>query len=294
MDDEDTFSYNSIAPGLPPASSDRQRWWLNNGAFSCDRCLFDSTNRSGLPASSNIIGSHDCQQPNPRKPPNPYFPSNEPDWIAVSSRSQAKTGARVQWKGSDSVANWALSKSSSTLPPMVDLDHPISNNLVQVNNRSTRHGPKSPRRAGSSASFMPTLREPTRKPAPPVPKKPAVLASPNNLDAVLERKHTPQVAYLSQTPRATSTRSRTSMIGDVDLSPPLHRNPQTLIRSDFGLPINARSLQGSGSMLPNRTNINNHNTAWLDQSGDSKGNHDLLSDDSDVAQNIPSLRPHRS
>lgn len=30
--DEDLAGYNSIAAGLPPASSDRRKWWLDNGA----------------------------------------------------------------------------------------------------------------------------------------------------------------------------------------------------------------------------------------------------------------------
>ena len=31
VDEEDLIGYVSIAPGLPPASSDRRKWWLNNG-----------------------------------------------------------------------------------------------------------------------------------------------------------------------------------------------------------------------------------------------------------------------
>lgn len=31
LDDEDIMGNDSIAPGLPPASSDRSRWWLDNG-----------------------------------------------------------------------------------------------------------------------------------------------------------------------------------------------------------------------------------------------------------------------
>jgi inositol-1,4,5-trisphosphate 5-phosphatase len=30
-DDEDLLGYDSIEPGLPPASSDRKKWWLDNG-----------------------------------------------------------------------------------------------------------------------------------------------------------------------------------------------------------------------------------------------------------------------
>lgn len=33
-DDEDLIGYGSIAPELPPASSDRRRWWLDNGEKS--------------------------------------------------------------------------------------------------------------------------------------------------------------------------------------------------------------------------------------------------------------------
>lgn len=36
LDDDDTMSQDSvsIAPGLPPASSDRSKWWLDNGELS--------------------------------------------------------------------------------------------------------------------------------------------------------------------------------------------------------------------------------------------------------------------
>lgn len=32
-DEEDLLDMESIAPGLPPASSDRHKWWLDNGVF---------------------------------------------------------------------------------------------------------------------------------------------------------------------------------------------------------------------------------------------------------------------
>lgn len=31
VDDEDLIGYDPIAPELPPASSDRRKWWLDNG-----------------------------------------------------------------------------------------------------------------------------------------------------------------------------------------------------------------------------------------------------------------------
>lgn len=30
-DDDDLLEYESVEPGLPPASSDRRKWWLDNG-----------------------------------------------------------------------------------------------------------------------------------------------------------------------------------------------------------------------------------------------------------------------
>lgn len=33
LDDEENMPHVSIAPGLPPASSDRTRWWLDHGAY---------------------------------------------------------------------------------------------------------------------------------------------------------------------------------------------------------------------------------------------------------------------
>jgi hypothetical protein len=32
-DDEDLLGYESVEPGLPPASSDRRKWWLDNGTY---------------------------------------------------------------------------------------------------------------------------------------------------------------------------------------------------------------------------------------------------------------------
>ena len=31
IDEEDLLGFDPIAPGLPPASSDRRKWWLDNG-----------------------------------------------------------------------------------------------------------------------------------------------------------------------------------------------------------------------------------------------------------------------
>lgn len=35
LDDEDLIGYDPIAPELPPASSDRRKWWLDDGERFC-------------------------------------------------------------------------------------------------------------------------------------------------------------------------------------------------------------------------------------------------------------------
>lgn len=37
--DEDATGYNSIAAGLPPASSDRRKWWLDQGTIKMNPLL---------------------------------------------------------------------------------------------------------------------------------------------------------------------------------------------------------------------------------------------------------------
>jgi len=66
-DDEDLIGYDSIEAGLPPASSDKRKWWLDNGQ----------------PARSDIRPPQKGLIPNPNRPSNPYTPTDEPDWVTV-------------------------------------------------------------------------------------------------------------------------------------------------------------------------------------------------------------------
>ncbi|KAL6834790.1 SacI homology domain-containing protein [Trichoderma camerunense] len=74
-DDEDLIGYDAIEPGLPPASSDRQKWWLDN--------------RQPARAHIPIPSGRDGQQMglNPNRPSNPFGQGEELDWISVSRSS---------------------------------------------------------------------------------------------------------------------------------------------------------------------------------------------------------------
>ncbi|KAG6041285.1 hypothetical protein E4U41_005113 [Claviceps citrina] len=71
-DDEDLIGYDSIEPGLPPASSDRQKWWLDNRQPARAHMTVPN-GRDGLPMTLN-----------PHRPSNPFGQTDEPDWVSVS------------------------------------------------------------------------------------------------------------------------------------------------------------------------------------------------------------------
>lgn len=72
-EDEDLIGYDAIEPGLPPASSDRQKWWLENGKQA----------QSTITAPKPMDGSTSTIL-NPNRQANPFVPSDEPDWVNVS------------------------------------------------------------------------------------------------------------------------------------------------------------------------------------------------------------------
>jgi synaptojanin len=72
-DAEDLMGYESIAPDLPPASSDRQKWWLDGDARV--------RSQGGPP--------RDGMHLNPRREGNPWRSgvSKDDDWVEVERPS---------------------------------------------------------------------------------------------------------------------------------------------------------------------------------------------------------------
>ncbi|KYK55391.1 SacI domain and endonuclease/exonuclease/phosphatase [Drechmeria coniospora] len=70
-EDEDLIGYDAIEPGLPPASSDRQKWWLDN--------------KQPARAQVSIPSGGDGQAVvlNPQRPSNPFGHGDEADWITI-------------------------------------------------------------------------------------------------------------------------------------------------------------------------------------------------------------------
>lgn len=117
-EDEDLIGYDAIEPGLPPASSDRQKWWLENGKLA----------QSTITAPKPMDGSTSTIL-NPNRPANPFTPSDEPDWVTVpraesrlSSYSSMSTSPYEHINHSTFLPS--LSSSVSSTPPQRKLPPP--------------------------------------------------------------------------------------------------------------------------------------------------------------------------
>lgn len=82
-EDEELMGYDSIEPGLPPASSDRQKWWLDN--------------RQPARAQIAVPDGSDGQRMglNPNRPSNPFGHTDESDWVSVPRASPRPYDANV-------------------------------------------------------------------------------------------------------------------------------------------------------------------------------------------------------
>ncbi|KAI1447882.1 SacI homology domain-containing protein [Annulohypoxylon stygium] len=246
-DDEDLIGYDPIEPGLPPASSDRQRWWLDNGKMA--------KSTVGPPKSVN---GNSTVILNPNRPSNPFTPSEEPDWVAIprsnsrlSSFSSISSSPYEHINHSSILSTSAASNSSPRkLPPPFD-PATLPAKVGQINlhdeqlhvNRNEAPPPPPPRRQTStglissqsagSLGAHPTLR-PTK---PGVPELPSRTMSTTSLTSN-KSKAPPPVArkpvHLSSTSPSTSpslpeTSSFESLIDQQTPKPPIPRKTVSTI-----------------------------------------------------------------
>lgn len=176
-DDEDLLGYESIEPGLPPASSDRRKWWLDNG----------------MPARSTVKPPSDGHVRNPQRAPNPFSATTEPDWVKVprpnpppprslSIRERNVSAASTSLKNEN--LDRKVAAGTRKLPPVWP-PHQASHSAAPSRTSSYQPSllddpipepepapPRLPRRPSTSSQHSII-----RKAAPPVPKKPSTLRS---------------------------------------------------------------------------------------------------------------------
>jgi hypothetical protein len=241
-EDEDLNGYESIEPGLPPASSDKRKWWLDNGK----------------PAQSNLQPPSKDFIPNPMRPSNPFTASEEPDWVKVHpSPSDERATSRNDF-ATEGATKPAVTRK---LPPPFTLAEslpqlPPRPSLIQTQMDGTLTG-----RSGSPSSIKSVPIQSSnsfgRKPAPPVPKKPAALSSPINtepkpLDAILSSRS--NIPPTLPPPRRSMAAARVDTTSLENRSSRLSKPP-----TDVAVPIEATRPQ-----LPPRRDIPQTNMALMD------------------------------
>ncbi|KAF7877505.1 hypothetical protein EAF04_001182 [Stromatinia cepivora] len=189
-DDEDLIGFESIEPGLPPASSDQRKWWLDGGKLA----------RSQVQPPSNLRDA----VPNPKRPSNPWTLTDEPDWVTVPRPGMSSRRNSQQVSSQNAMARNGTAPRKLP-PPFNPSSLPSSQNRLGnsiTNNSSTATLPTKavlpPPQLIASNSSTPTPTATTKavlpppqltrrastettrssyKKAPPLPRKPVHLAS---------------------------------------------------------------------------------------------------------------------
>lgn len=193
-DDEDLIGYDSIEPGLPPASSDKRKWWLDNGK----------------PARSDIKPI-EGGVPNPNRPSNPYTITDEPDWVTVPRMPLGRTSSQPMPYFPPPPPNPRPSNDSRKLPPpftpssIASLTNNISQTFLQDSALPTSN--QAPVQVLTSTndrrhSVVSSTSTTSRKSAPPVGRKPVHLTSSPTLSN--SSTTSPQPLFQRQQQSATS------------------------------------------------------------------------------------------
>jgi hypothetical protein len=208
-DDEELIGYDSIEPGLPPASSDKRKWWLDNGK----------------PARSDTKPLQPGAVPNPSRPSNPFTPSEEPDWVTVPRMLHNQTASQITPSFTPPPPNpRPATNGSRKLPPPFTPQSvaSLANNFSQASLKdtpvSTPNQPSSGLTSSSErrASISSTSTT-SKKSAPPVGRKPVHLTSSPTLS-------TSPKASLSKSPQPLSRKSPQSTGNSAVVPPPPRRS----------------------------------------------------------------------
>ncbi|RYO87657.1 hypothetical protein DL766_001335 [Monosporascus sp. MC13-8B] len=226
-DEEDLIGYDPVEPGLPAASSDRQRWWLENGKMAQSRVA-----PPGPPNSSN-------DQPvmvlNPSRPSNPFQPTDEPDWVAVprsgsrlSSFSSISSSPYEQINHSSLLSTSASSSTPRKLPPPFD-PAALPVKVGRLNLAEEQAAARSPK---NEAPPPPPPRRQTAGPTQPRPLPVRTLTFPMAPDSESSPAQTPSTSMSINKPKP---------------APPVAKKPAHLASTS---PTNSPPTSESGRFSP--------------------------------------------
>ncbi len=242
--DEDIMGYKSIAPGaLPPASSDRRKWWLDGDK----------------PARSKVGPPREGMVPNDRRPGNPWRETTEPDWVDVQRPSSTEDIARRLTQGQNSSKN-GTNKPNPPPPRRTMIMPSWDGGRVKAGNEIGGDGaveskarspipslPLRPTDRTASVSSTKTTESTTKRAPPLKPQKPAMLSSSPSQSSTPQMKDGPAGKAALPTGLASNAGGST---------PPGVPKP----RSDSNLPplpsrTNTSSSIGSFVSVPSSTSM---------------------------------------
>lgn len=258
LDEEDLIGYDSIAPELPPASSDRRKWWLDNG----------------LPARSGMKPPGRAAILNSQRPDNPFTSTDEPDWLVMmpeGTDKQNTAGSQVLPKNLDTP------NAGQSLPPRIADD--------SAANRG--HGVLSRPKGSSRRSTTSSTTNIARKPAPPIPKKPEVLSQLSD-----HRIGPDNEAMSCSNSKLTQSIQGLHGVASNKLSTP---NPQ-MIGKGKAFPYPGQDTRSEklepASMGPQTNQVKHREPHRRDHTG-TRGLAALMDTDNEGATLIPALKPQR-
>jgi len=241
---------------------------------------------AGLPSRSNIKPPDQTSILNKQRPSNPFTPTEEPDWVVVGDAPSRMTS--TSRTTSQHRLDYPASTGSRTLPPPFTPGqlHSSKDTRDPMRVQAPYQEPRS--RASSQVSTKSTTSSMARKPAPPIPKKPALLTRPSDLGISLDVKaNAGERSSISRPPPAARNISTNGVDPEYPLPP--QRMTGAVPTGASGVqqpPRMASSMQqpseSDGRLLPPRRT----GTGVSSPKG-------LMDEDNEGASAIPSLQPTR-
>jgi hypothetical protein len=244
-DEDDLTEYEPTEGHWPPASSDRQKWWLDRGISTCQDVMNFANHALDLPAHSTLKAPGNNYIPNPNRSPNPFASSDEPDWIKIDKPSRPPS---VASRGSQNSVAHPL-KSTEAVPQLPP--RRPTNQSIDTYSPPFVTPPIARQLSVSSISST------QRKAAPPVPKKPSVLSTPTSPNTNEERRFS--IASNPASPPTLPPPRRSMAAASVLNS---SRNAST---ASLGSKKQGASGDGGPPPLPKRTGTGSSTPALMDE-----------------------------
>lgn len=221
-DDESLIGYESVEPGLAPASSEKRKWWLDGGQ----------------PARSTARPPNDGLVPNPSRQSNPFTPTSEPDWVKVEKPELPSRTSSVRTTASHhgGMRDRGQSQPRKLPPP--------------YNGSQAPEQPPRPMRSqldGASDDLVRMhLKQTLRKPAPPPkPQKPNLLRSDSSQSAPpAEQRRSMATPPPAPAPRRTNN-AASATVRQTSYAPPPRRNTDAMREMQAPPPPPSRKPVGS-------------------------------------------------